>query len=121
MFLVRGERATSPLTPAAGEARDAAPAAELDAGADAADPEARRVKAAAEDGTQRDDAARGGESGGCTVEGLVSDASGAALVAKDGCRVRFEDASGEGRTADAGEDGGYSISGLAPGRWIVSC
>ncbi len=66
-------------------------------------------------------AAEAVEGAGCTVEGRVTDASGAELALPEGCHIRFEDEGGGARTVDAGEDGAYSVSGLWPGRWLVAC
>ena len=57
----------------------------------------------------------------CVVFGRVTEASGVPLDEKAQCQVSFENAAGDSLSAEAAGDGAYSLAGLAPGRWLVTC
>lgn len=62
-----------------------------------------------------------GEELGCVVFGRVTGASGVPLGEKAQCQVSFENAAGDSLSAEVAGDGAYSLPGLAPGRWLVTC
>jgi hypothetical protein len=129
LAFLRGERATptgvsSPADAAQDDARAkallAAPEAsreDLRAQASAPGPASAAQAGEAErgEGTHADD-----EELGCVVFGRVTEPSGEPLDPNSQCHLGFEDATGNSMSVRVRKDGAYSISGLAPDRWLVS-
>jgi len=55
--------------------------------------------------------------GRASVRGSITDEFGAVIV---GATVTLTDANGVKKTATSGADGGYSFTGLAPGKYSIS-